>query len=67
MTPMQVAGLALIAVGVLDPILGFFVIGPRIADPDKRRVLVATLAGSGALMLVIGALLVAGKMPGLSG
>jgi len=63
MEPMQMAGLALIAVGVLDPILGLFVVGPRIADPARRRVLVATLVGSGALLLVIGALMVAGIFP----
>jgi hypothetical protein len=60
---MKLAGLALIAVGVLDPLLGLFVIGPRILDPAKRRVLVATLVGSGVLLLVVGALMVAGVFP----
>lgn len=67
MEPMKLAGLALIVVGVVDPLLGLFVIGPRIPDPAKRRVLVATLVGSGALLLVVGALMVAGVFPALGG
>jgi len=63
--PMKVVGVALIGFGLLDPLLALFVIGPRIPDPAKRRVLVATLFGSGALLLVIGVLMLAGVFPAL--
>lgn len=59
---MQVVGVALALAGVTDIALGLLVIGPRVRDPVKRRVLVASLAGGGALLIVVGCLFVLGLL-----
>ncbi len=56
-------GALLIAVGCVDELLAFVVLGPRIADPSRRRVVVRTLASRGALTMVAGGLVLAGLIP----
>ena len=53
-------GVALLAVGATDFALAFLVIGPRIRDPRQRRILQATLAAGGVLMVAVGLLALAG-------
>ena len=58
----QLVGVMLIAVAMLDVVLTFVVVGPRIADPSRRRtVQLAILAGAGA-MLGLGAAFLAGAL-----
>ncbi|MFN7976473.1 MAG: hypothetical protein U0166_29750 [Acidobacteriota bacterium] len=56
----QLVGMILIGVGVLDPILGFFVVAPRVPDPAKKKVVVGALLTSGALMVALGGAFLAG-------
>lgn len=50
----------LIFTGLLDVILGVFVLGPRIPDEAQRRRLIAIMGGAAFLMITLGALFVSG-------
>lgn len=58
----QMVGIILIAVGFLDPVLGFFVLAPRVPDENKKKVVVMALVGSGLTMMAVGALILAGLL-----
>jgi hypothetical protein len=59
----SLVGIVLIAVGILDPLLGVLLVGPRIPDPTRRKIVVGSLVGSGAILVVIGALVLGGVIP----
>jgi hypothetical protein len=58
----QLVGVVLIAAAMLDVVVTFIVVGPRIPDPSRRRtVQLAVLAGAG-VMLGFGAAFLAGAL-----
>ena len=60
MSQAQIVGTVLILVGIADPLVALLVLGPRIADPRRRRIVVASLFASGALALGLAAAFLAG-------
>ena len=50
----------MVPLGIIDPLIGVFVIGPRMPDARTRRIVLGGLVGSGALLVVLGLLLLAG-------
>jgi hypothetical protein len=58
----QLVGGILIAVGILDPLLGIFVVGPRIRDESKRRLAIVALVGSAAVLVTLGLLFLVGAL-----
>jgi hypothetical protein len=63
MDPHQIVGVALLCAGFLDPLIGWFVVRPRVADPRARGVVVASLFLGGAVMMVFGGLFLARVIP----
>jgi hypothetical protein len=57
---LMVAGLVLIAAGVLDPLVGLLVVAPRVVDPGRRRIVVTAFLASAALLICLGAAFLAG-------
>ncbi len=57
-----IVGITFIVLGILDPILGIFVVAPRMPDQNKRRVLTLALIASGAILITLGTLLLAGAL-----
>lgn len=61
MSSQQVLGIVLILTAVVDIVLGFVVIGPRIPNADTRRIVtLGLIAGAGVLAALGLALLVRG-------
>jgi len=58
----QIVGITFVVLGILDPLLGIFVVAPRMPDENKRQVLKLALLASGALLITLGALLLAGVL-----
>lgn len=50
----QIVGIVLIGAGIMDPVIGFLVIGPRIPDPGKRQMVTMALVTSGLMMIGLG-------------
>jgi hypothetical protein len=50
----------LIFTGILDVILGVFVVGPRIADEAQKRRLVAIMCGAALFMIALGGVFMTG-------
>jgi hypothetical protein len=61
MTTPQILGGALVAAGCMDLTLAWLL--RRVEDTRRRRFLQLSLATMGALMLVIGVVLLSGRMP----
>lgn len=59
----RIIGYVLIAVGALDLLLAWLVVGPR-APEASRRVVVAGMSAGGILLVAAGAALLAGLFPG---
>lgn len=57
-----IVGITFIVLGILDPILGIFVVAPRMPDQNKRRVLTLALIASGAILITLGTLLLTGVL-----
>lgn len=53
-------GALLVVVGVTDVVAGLAIIGPRIADAARRRVVVGSLVVTGAAFVVLGGLWLGG-------
>lgn len=60
----QLVGLILIVVGALDPLIGMFLIAPRIPDENRRRMVTISLVASGAVMTGLGVAFLLGVLPG---
>ncbi len=58
----QLVGIVFVTVGILDPLVGIFIVGPRIADERRRQVVVFALVGSGATLVTLGALFLTGVL-----
>jgi len=58
----QMIGIILIGVGILDPVIGLFLVGPKIPDPRKRSAVILALVGSGTLMIGLGMAFLAGMV-----
>lgn len=56
-TARLIVGITFIVLGILDPLLGIFVVAPRMPDQNKRRVLTLALIASGAILITLGTLL----------
>jgi hypothetical protein len=54
------AGIMLIAVGVLDPLVGLLVVAPRVPDLARRRIVVAAFLASALVLIGLGAAFLAG-------
>jgi hypothetical protein len=61
-TTPQIAGLVLISTAIVDAVLAFRVVGPRIPDENRRRIVQVTLLASCAGMLALGAVLWSGAL-----
>lgn len=59
---MKLAGAALILVAFVDLLLAFVVVGPRVADEQKRRVIMIALGLSSLVLLALGGAMVAGAL-----
>lgn len=57
-----IVGITFIVLGILDPLLGIFVVAPRMPDQNKRRVLTLALIASGAILITLGTLLLTGVL-----
>jgi len=57
-----IVGITFVVLGILDPLLGIFVVAPRMPDENKRQVLKLALLASGAILITLGALLLAGVL-----
>jgi cytochrome b561 len=55
-------GIALLSTSLVELVLAFFVVGPRIPDEGKRRAVTMAVAGAGVLMALLGGLLLAGVL-----
>ena len=51
---MHMVGWLLIIVGMMEPVLGYFLVGPRIPDPRQRNMITMSMASSGVLMIGLG-------------
>lgn len=56
----QIVGIVLIGIGIMDPVFGFLVVGPRISDPGKRRTVTMALVASGLTMIGMGVAFISG-------
>ena len=63
----KLVGMVLVALGLMDPLLGVLLIGPRIEDRSKRSIVVGSLVLSGLLMMGLGVMFLMGVFGGLSG
>ena len=55
-----IAGIMLITVGVLDPLVGLLVVAPRIPDAPRRRIVVAAFLASAVFLIGLGSAFLAG-------
>jgi hypothetical protein len=55
-----IAGLMLIAVGVLDPLVGLLVVAPRVPDAARRRIVVVAFLSSAVVLIGLGVAFLAG-------
>jgi hypothetical protein len=62
MTTSQIVGLALVASALVDAVLTFKVIGPRIPDEGRRRIVTLSMLASCAGIVALGAALLAGAL-----
>ncbi len=52
---MSVVGWALIAVGLLEPVIGYLLVAPRLPEGSQQRtIIVVGMATSGVLMILLG-------------
>ena len=63
MSATQYVGLVLLLAGFMDILLAFVVVGPRIPDPERRRIVQLSLFVGAAAMIGLGAALL-GRMLG---
>ncbi len=57
----EIVGWALVGAGFLDLVVAFAVVGPRLAEA-QRRVVVTAIAAGGGLMAALGGCLIAGVL-----
>jgi UPF0716 family protein affecting phage T7 exclusion len=55
-----IAGIMLIAVGVLDPLVGLLVVAPRFPDVARRRMVAAAFLASAVVLIGLGAAFLGG-------
>jgi hypothetical protein len=56
----QIIGLALLAIAVVDTVIGNLFVVPRVADPSKRTILRAAFGTSGVMIGALGYAIYAG-------
>ncbi len=62
MTTGQIVGIAFLIAGLFDLILGFLVIGPRVPDEGKRRIVQIVLTLGAVALIAFGAAFLSGAM-----
>jgi hypothetical protein len=66
LSPETIVGLALLLAAMAEVVTGLFIVGPRIPDEGRRRIVVGALIASGVGMAVFGGLFLGGAI-GLGG
>ena len=56
----RLVGMILIGVGIMDPVIGVFLIAPKTKDPRARTIVTGSLVASGLVMIGIGAAMLMG-------
>ncbi len=59
-TSSQIIGIVFVGAGILDPVLGILVVGPRVEDERARKIVIGGLLASGATMIALGVCFLAG-------
>ncbi|MFQ5599781.1 MAG: hypothetical protein ACE5G2_04415 [Candidatus Krumholzibacteriia bacterium] len=62
MTVAQIVGIVFIFAAILDLVLGFVVVGPRIPEEGRRKVVQVGLSAGAVVLLALGAAFLAGVM-----
>jgi hypothetical protein len=62
MTTGQIVGIAFVFAGLIDLGLGFLVVGPRIPDEGRRRVVLIALTLGAVTLLAFGAAFLTGAL-----
>jgi len=58
----QIVGIAFLVAGVFDLILGFLVVGPRVPDEGRRRIVQITLTLGAVLLFAFGTAFLTGAL-----
>lgn len=48
----QIVGLVLILVGISDPLVGLFIVGPRVPEESRKAVIISMVVGGIALISI---------------
>ena len=62
MSTAQIVGLVFLFAGVVDLVLGFFVVGPRIPDESRRRIVQIALTLGAVTLLALGTAFLSGAI-----
>ena len=57
-----IVGAVLVLAGLADCAVGMFLLGPRIRDENRRRVIVMAIVSGGAMMILLGGAIGMGVM-----
>ena len=63
MKTQQIVGLAFLLAGIAEPLIGLYLIGPRVPDPRTRKIITVVLALSGVVLIVLGTAFFMGVIP----
>ncbi len=63
MTGAEWMGIALVAAGAADCVVALALLGPRIADPNTRRIVVGAVFSGGVMMALLGGAIYGGIFP----
>jgi uncharacterized BrkB/YihY/UPF0761 family membrane protein len=66
LSPETIVGIALLFAAMAEIVTGLFVVGPRIPEEGRRRLVVGALLASGVAMAIFGGLFLGGAI-GLGG
>lgn len=62
MTSGQIVGIALLCTGLVDLLLGFVVVGPRVPNESRRRVVQIALTLGAVVLLALGTAFLSGAL-----